>query len=179
MNLYPIDIELLHKALNYFNSLGYEYLSAPLLVDSDVIDHTLPNGNLAKEHIDGLYYVGSAEQSILQLIKDGYSLKSKYMLITPCQRDESTLDLLHLEIFLKVELISFDDSTTIIKDVFNFLSNVVKAKPQIVTVSSTQQDILINGFEVGSYGSNKYKNIEYDYGTGIALPRISQAIVNT
>ena len=72
MNQYPIDIKLLHEALNYFSSLGYEYLSAPLLVDLDVVSHTLPNGNKAKQHIDDLYYVGSAEQSILQLIKDGY-----------------------------------------------------------------------------------------------------------
>ena len=179
MNQYPIDIKLLHEALNYFSSLGYEHLSAPLLVDLDVVSHTLPNGNRAKQHIDDLYYVGSAEQSILQLIKDGYDLKSKYMLITPCQRDESILDEIHLEIFLKVELISFDLNTNIIKDVFNFLSNIVKVKPKIITVSATQQDILINSIEVGSYGLNKYKNIEYNYGTGIALPRITQAINNT
>lgn len=170
--MYDVDLKLLYEALNYYKLCGYEMISAPLLVDKDIVEITLPSNKVAKEHL-GLFYVGSAEQSFYQLMKNGDSIISKYskfMMLTPCQRDE-VLDGEHLEIFLKLELISFKGDT--IGDVYNFY----KSKGFLVEKEKTEdgEDLFINNLEVGSFGNRFFINKLVHFGTGLALPRISQA----
>lgn len=177
MKQFDINIKLLHLALNFYERLGYRHLSAPMLVDKDVVEYTLPEGCIAKEHVDGKYYVGSAEQSFLQLIKDGESFTTnKFMMITPCQRDEKILDDQHLEIFLKIELISLNPVDDVLEDVRSFLRTITNLDIDIMNTGNGSRDLYINNIEVGSFGFNTYNGIKYQYGTGIALPRLTQSL---
>lgn len=170
---YNIDCKLLLDAMNYYQELGYKPLTAPMLVDKDVVEITLPAEVKAKEHL-GLYYVGSAEQSFFQLIKNGFKPKESYMMITPCERSEKESEQ-HLNIFLKLELISMTKTyKDIVKDVLGFYKQQ-GFKPTVLN-TNVGQDININGIEVGSYGNRKYLMNDITYGTGLALPRISYAL---
>lgn len=167
-----IDTELLMKAMSFYQGIGYKPIPAPMLVDKDIVELTIPKGNKAREHL-GKYYVGSAEQSFYQIIKDGMKPDGSYMMITPCERDEVE-DELHLGIFLKVELISTVKSKEdILRDASDFLyhsyigHNIVKTENGF--------DLEVNGIEVGSYGAIKYSGYDITFGTGIALPRLTKA----
>lgn len=170
---YDIDCKLLLDAMNYYQELGYIPLTAPMLVDKDIVEVTLPKHIKAKEHL-GLYYVGSAEQSFFQLLKNGLNPQGSYMMITPCERSEKESES-NLNIFLKVELISVEkDVHEIIKDVMDFYESKGFNSEYLKTLIG--YDIEINLIEVGSYGYRSYKNTIITYGTGLALPRISYAL---
>lgn len=173
-----ISASLLYSAMTFFKSRGYQFITVPMLVDEDIVKLTLPEGKVAKYH-GNKCYVGSAEQSIYQLIKDGNDLPAKVLAITPCQRDDEQ-DHLHQEIFLKIELACTDNSITyhdIANDVLAFY-NTATDKAEIVDFSSFDDtlDININGIEVGSYGQREYNGRSINFGTGLALPRFIQAI---
>ena len=169
-----IDCSLLLEAMQYYKKLGYTPLSCPMLVDRDIINITLPEGKIARGY-NGKYYVGSAEQSFYQMIKDGFRPEGKYMLITPCERDEVEDDY-HFGIFLKVELVSNKVSyQSILEDVLGFYK--LKGYDVKVVREGLGKDILMGDIEVGSFGSRKYLGESVSFGTGLALPRISQAIV--
>lgn len=168
---YNIDANLLMKAMSFYNNLGYKPCKCSLLVDEDVILHTLPENRKPLHHIDGKFYVGSAEQSFLQKIKDGEVLYDKMMFITPCQRDEEVLDESHLEMFLKVELVSL--VSPVLKDVESFYKSV--GYDVNIVKTPCGEDVELNNVEIGSFGSNEYLGVNYFYGTGVAFPRIEYA----
>ena len=171
--MYNIDAGLLGTAMNYYMMRGYKPLSAPMLVDKDIVEITLPEGKKAKQHLDK-FYVGSAEQSFYQLVKQGFKPEGSYMMLTPCQRDEIPSES-NLEIFLKLELISMDKAAFIIAkdacDLYTILGSEVKA---VITEDFSCLDLEIGGVEVGSYGSRIFNGMVINYGTGLALPRFSQ-----
>ena len=171
-----ISAALLYSAMTFFKNSGYHFITVPMLVDEDVIRLTLPHDRQPKFH-NNKCYVGSAEQSIYQLIKEGKDLPPKVLAITPCQRDEMVLDELHQEIFLKIELACTDNTITyrdIANDVMNFCSQFTD-KAKIVEFDNSC-DIEIGGIEVGSYGQREYKGRIIHFGTGLALPRFAQAL---
>lgn len=182
--MYDIDSKLLVKAIEYYSSKGFLHLSAPMLVDKDIIELTLPKDKSPREHSNtGLYYVGSAEQSYYQLLKKHPSIYSKnsYMLLTPCERDEVE-DELHLGIFLKLELISCEiTSYGLASLVYEFLHPYILSKRCTSALVKTDEgyDIEINNIEVGSFGTRSVFGKDVTYGTGLALPRISQALSKT
>lgn len=173
--MYDIDCGLLMRAMSYYESVGYKPVTAPMLVDEDIVNITLPKSKQARKHLDK-YYVGSAEQSFYQLMKDGLEPDGEYMMITPCERDEVE-DENHLGIFLKVELISTRKTRyEILSLVSDFLSS--EGIKGVGVETDEGFDLEVNGIEVGSYGNRIYKGINIKFGTGLALPRISQAINN-
>lgn len=174
-----INATLLYSAMAFFKGRGYQFITVPMLVDEDIVKLTLPPNRIPKFHADKCY-VGSAEQSIYQLIKEGKDLPPKILAITPCQRDEETLDDLHQEIFLKIELACTDNTMSyhdIANDVMYFYSQFTdKAKIIDFTDFDNSCDIEINSIEVGSYGQREYMGRSINFGTGLALPRFTQAI---
>lgn len=173
-DIYNIDTCILVDAINYYTSIGYQPISVPMLVDSSINALTTPTGVVCKEHL-GLEYVGSAEQSFLQMIKDGKISKGKYFAITPCQRSD-TPDESHLEIFLKLELICIGEDCvkSVLQEALQFFNsygefNSIKTNIGFDIESS-------NSVEVGSYGVREVFGTTYTYGTGVALPRISYAL---
>lgn len=173
--MYNIDCDLLMKAMNYYEKIGYKPIRVPMLVDKDILDLTMPSGRKGVKH-EKQYYVGSAEQSFYQLIKDGACPDGNYMMITPCQRDEKILDENHLSMFLKVELISTEKSPWLLmKDVCDFLyENWIGGYK--IEKTTEGFDLILNELEIGSYGEREYGGFSLTYGTGLALPRITQAI---
>lgn len=152
---------------------GYEPLSAPMLVDKDIVEVTLPEGKKAKQHLDK-FYVGSAEQSFYQLLKEGFQPEGSYMMLTPCQRDEIPSER-NLEVFLKLELISMDRTAfNIDKDAYDLYTILGSKVKTVVTEGFSCLDLEVGGVEVGSYGSRIFNGMVNNYGTGLALPRFSQ-----
>ena len=174
-----ISATLIYSAMSFFKDKGYRFITVPMLVDEDIVNLTLPKDCNAKFHLDKCY-VGSAEQSIYQLIKEGNDLPSKVLAITPCHRDEKDIDELHLEIFLKIELVCTDNTHTyhdIANDVMEFYGQLTdKAKIVDFVDFDNTCDIEINNIEVGSYGMREYNGRIIHFGTGLALPRFLQAI---
>ena len=171
--MYNIDIGLLNSAYLFYLMRGYKPLSAPMIVDKDISDLTLPEGREAKEHL-GQVYVGSAEQSFYQLLKDGLKPEGSYMMLTPCHRDEVN-DETHLDIFLKIELVSLSaTSINILKDTRDFYVFLGEKVDIIKTEDFGSYDLEIGGIEVGSFGHRFYDDYLVSYGTGLALPRFSQ-----
>ena len=103
----------------------------------------------------------------------------KYVGITPCFRDEPILDELHKSYFMKVELIDTlraDSLNNMIQSAKEFYLkyldvSVIETQDEMYDIEDTK-----NRIELGSYGTRRYKNIEYVFGTGCALPRLTYAI---
>lgn len=175
--MFDIDIGLITTASMYYMLRGYKPLPAPMVVDGDILGLTLPEGRRAMSHLNK-FYVGSAEQSFYQLIKEGLKPEGSYMMMTPCHRDEIQ-DENHLNIFLKIELISMTKTPQLIaRDVHDFYTNLGERVETVVTEDPNGCDLEVNGMEVGSFGCRFYQEYLVNYGTGLALPRFSQARKN-
>jgi hypothetical protein len=164
-----IDWRILADAIAYYESLGYEYVETPWVVPLDVLRITFDGNHL--ETGDGRGLVGSAEQGFLALDLP----LGRYVSCSPCFRGDEP-DELHHSDFMKVELFVTSSSSTVesvISDAKNLLSRYCSCE-----VVETQEgfDIECGGVELGSYGERKQNNFRWVYGTGVALPRLSQAV---
>jgi seryl-tRNA synthetase len=175
-----INVNLIEQAIQFYRICGYKGLSVPMIVNKDSLDVTKPNWveNVYHDKYLDKCYVASAEQSFIQMEKDGTLPKEGfYYALTPCIRDERSYDDLTYHIFLKLELIFIggDQIEQIIHDVGVFFKTI-KLNPQRV-MTDIGEDIYCNGIELGSYGIRKMPNgLLYTYGTGISEPRTSIAL---
>lgn len=173
--IYDIDTELLLKAMLYYQDENFKPLSSPLLVSDCAVNLTLPKDVESQKHL-GLNYVGSAEQSFYELLKDSPELSGEFMLISPCQRNDIPTET-NLNIFLKLELISTTMSREeILEIVLKFYLDSFSEELFRVIQTSEGFDINMNGVEICSFGSRFINNRWISYGTGLALPRISYAL---
>lgn len=182
MVMFNINADLIYQAMTFYKERGYSLISAPYVVDKDIVSYTLPQGRKSLPHASYGDYVGSAEQSIYQLIKDNgrKALPKKCLMITPCQRDEPILDETHLEIFLKIELISLDlgfSHKNIRDDVLDLYESLdIENVTYVKQDDGISYDININSTEIGSYGYRWFDGVLVSYGTGLALPRFEYAV---
>ncbi|MGL5281250.1 MAG: hypothetical protein ACRC8W_05740 [Plesiomonas shigelloides] len=183
---YPMNVELIAAAHSYW-SMWYQGKKVPALVDPDVMAHTCPPG----VHDRRLYgkgtdtVVASAEQSFLQLEKDGELQSGWWMALTPCYRDEPILDDTHLPVFLKLELIRIAKDG---EELHRFDAEWVAYRfktwlweyfslPTDVVETAEGYDVMYEDLELGSYGIRKtMTGKSYVYGTGLAEPRTSIAL---
>lgn len=169
----PISTATLMRAISFYENLGYKMQDIPLIIDKDVCDFTKPS--FCKSFKHGIHdYIGSAEQSFLQLIKDKKITDGKYQALSPCIRNEPILDETHYLIFLKLELIVLNTTD------FLHIAHQVQTVMQVLGVSTDIVKTPIgvdlfdrHGIELGSYGTRTYLGVDYAYGTGIAEPRFS------
>lgn len=185
---------ILTNALAYYGE-KYKLIDVPYIVDVDVSAETKPTFVEDLHHNKDKVYVGSGEQSFIQLMKENKLSEGKFMCLTPCYREESVLDDTHLKMFMKLELIDYrykwsqrDDFmaenlvalSDMLLNVDNFYKNNISAydKIEIIKSDANQYDILINDFEVGSYGIRETSYGQFIYGTGLALPRFNQSIAS-
>lgn len=171
------------KAINYYQSLGYQLIDVPMCVDVDVSEHTKPFDVKDIHHSNEKVYVGSAEQSFIQLHKNKELNNGMFMALTPCNRDEEILDDIHYRIFLKLELIIVGESCSfkVMNDAKSFFTEYLKVKTIKTNEAIDSADIvsIVGEQELGSYGvRNMIDGTIYTYGTGIAEPRLSFAILN-
>lgn len=171
-----IDYEKIVSASNYYASLGYAELEVPWIVHFDAYKATRPTDRQDFYTTDG-YLVASGEQGFIQLMQEGRKL-TKHFCITPCFRNEETLDDIHFRYFLKVELIDTDVS---IKNLHSMIHNATQFFQNYLDVKVIQTDTQGEAFdivdmkyetELGSYGIRRASGHTWIYGTGIALPRL-------
>lgn len=182
---YPMNVELISAAYSYW-SLWFQGKTVPALVDPDVMGHTCP-----QDALDGRLYgrfpdtvVASAEQSLIQLDKDGELEPGWWMALTPCYRREPVLDETHLPVFLKLELMRLGkpgqeyhklDAEWIAQRFRAFLLENY-GLPTNLLETEEGFDVMYEDLELGSYGVRKtMTGKSYVYGTGLAEPRASIA----
>ncbi len=173
-----IDYSKLSEALMYYESVGYEYIEAPWVVEPASVAVTLPAGSTATSVSYG-DLVGSGEQSFIELMRRGRAIH-KACCVTPCFRIEDTYDQLHHAYFMKLELIDTDATPHNLQSMIGkaaaFLARYTDVS--IVQTGSDSYDIVSskNHVELGSYGFRSFDDKKFIYGTGLALPRLDTAI---
>jgi hypothetical protein len=175
-----ISTPYIMDSMLHYLSCGYSPVDCPYSVSLPAINATLPVESNPQIDIGspGNYFVGSAEQGIIQLLLDkAISPSGMYMAIGPCMRYEVKYDDLHKQLFLKLELIAFNSHyLQVLNDAKSFFDSLEVGETSIVH-TSIGHDLTLNGIEIGSYGHRVVSSdIHFSYGTGIAEPRLSQAI---
>jgi hypothetical protein len=182
-----IDYTLIGRAVEHYSKLNYEYIDVPWIISLDTLLITRPSGARPFSTFAG-ELVASGEQSFLE-IKD--TLKpGQYQCVTPCFRDEKKHDEYHLQYFIKNELIWIPKPSD--RNLVEFVDLMIEdalayfrrygQNLSVIDVplenAFTNKDIMMNGIEVGSYGLRLLANTGFVwvYGTGVAEPRLSQAI---
>lgn len=195
---YPIDYEKISSAIAHYEALRYKYLEVPWIISKESMMITAPPGVRLFSTFAG-ELVASGEQSFLHIrdeLLKAPGFPALYQCVTPCFRDEANPDDLHLQYFMKNELIgvnwhTFDeeDKTRVPWALLNYLiRNALDffkkyAKHEDIKVidapmpnSVVNHDITIKGIEVGSYGYRCIDGFCWCYGTGCAEPRLSQVL---
>lgn len=183
---YPISLEVLMNAQAWWSRF-FTNKTVPALVDPDVMDYTCPPG-VIDTRLYGKYsstVVASAEQSFLQLDKDGELEDGDWMALTPCYRDEPVFDDVHLPVFLKLELIRIvDDANFFTRTEAMYLAHKMQkffmeyyGMPTTLLETEIGWDVMYEDLELGSFGVRRsMTGRSYIYGTGLAEPRASIAI---
>ena len=186
-----IDWSTISYAIDFYETLGYQYIEVPWIVPVPVNNLTCPYEDLMMK-VEGTNtaLVGSAEQSFLKMEMDGLLLPNrKYVACTPCFRVEDSNDGWHFPTFLKVELYRTDETDPItlyqtIDDAQAFFQRQLEFQcgirhKQKLTRQTTPEgiDLMLNGIEIGSYGIRGMASFRWVYGTGVALPRFTQAMI--
>jgi hypothetical protein len=179
-----INWGVLSYTLASYQAMGYRYVEVPWIVPNGISMLTCPSEKLLMK-IEGTNtsLVGSAEQSLIKLDLDGDLEHGKYVACSPCFRVEDATDGWHFPTFMKVELYRNDRTDAqALYDMITDAEHVMKVSRTDVwcsldrRVTSDGVDLEVNGIEVGSYGIRNLGNgFRWVFGTGIALPRFSQA----
>ena len=142
-----IDYVVLGEALTFYVNRGYTYKEVPWVVSDQATEATLPHDRTATKVHYG-NLVGSAEQSFIELLIRGEKLT------------QATHERLQ----------------DMISDAVAFFRRYL---PVDVISTGSGYDIVsvADGIELGSYGFRTYNNITFIYGTGCALPRLTQSMV--
>ncbi len=174
-----LDYRFIADAQDFYIEKNYEPISIPWVVGIEAYTSTLPD---RVEHYATLggFLVGSAEQSFIQLLIQGEKL-GRIQAASPCFRSEDH-DELHSPYFFKLEL--FDNTVemneanvlSVLNDAREFFERHVET--EVVQESEKSWDIVAkhSGVELGSYGIRTYKEHQWIYGTGVALPRLQQVL---
>lgn len=173
------QIEYLSKALKFAKDNDFiEIKNLPWHVSDDVIKMT--TNFMAHRTFDG-NFVGSAEQSFLQLaLEKKLKQNEQYVGLTPCLRNDP-IDEIHDNQFYKVEMFSLQDDRMYFIDIaINFMKSIYNGPSNNFKVDSkdNSSDIFLNGIEVGSYyfKIDHEKEIMWSCGTLIAVPRFNLAM---
>lgn len=183
------SIERLGRALNFYQTVGFEYAECPWMVDPVYLMATCPHERyMVNSDVGAL--VGSAEQSFIALDAEGGLPPGRYVGYTPCFRPE-TEDHWHQKGFNKVELYRTDSvAPWVVMEVLSSAMTFFKGElhraglpTNEVTIRETGDgfDLEIAGVEVGSYGKREWtapsgRVLKWVYGTGCAEPRLTKAI---
>lgn len=177
-----IDYALLGEAVAFYEAEGYRYVEAPWAVSEESVAITCPRPEFTAR-VEGLgALVGSSEQSFLHLDLSGRLDRGRFVACTPCFRLGDAGDDLHFPTFMKVEL--YDNVATtprgwkaMLADAFE-LALRLGAPKDALGLEATDEglDLMLGGIEIGSFGMRCHENHTWSYGTGLALPRFTQAL---
>lgn len=179
MDIEPVNWSLVSKAIEFYTSHGFEYIETPWLVNLPTLYITCPNTSRIFKIDDSVGLIGSAEQAFLRLAMDNKLPHTNYVSASPCFRNEPTIDKFHQLQFFKVELfvrVKTPELALFAAKELVKRANTFMPEASVVTTADGW-DLEINSIEVGSYGYRYHPFIGYwAYGTGLALPRYTQAI---
>jgi hypothetical protein len=180
-----MNINILNKAVKYYNVFKFIEINVPYIVDEAISNRTKPKDRQNIFHyfheqnyseVDpNRVYVASAEQSFIQLYKEGKLQIGRWMGLSPCLRDEPILDDLHYKMFLKLELIYIgsDDVNFMVEMARSFFIEHLNLKVEKIKTKEGV-DLFYKNIELGSYGTRTMPDgLIYTYGTGLAEPRTS------
>lgn len=179
-----IDGPLLAEAQQYYAEHGYQEAYTPWLVGDEAYSSTLPpeHESLKWRARGSDYHVASAEQGFIQLMMDNKDIPPKAQCTTPCFRGEPVYDKLHLPFFYKLELYNADTSNESLQEMITCARGLfaqLDIPTRVVQTGERAYDIETERthIELGSYGVRAFHNYVWLYGTGLALPRATQAKV--
>lgn len=176
---YLIDYKKISEAIDFYKNKGFSHIEVPWDTSEKYRNITF-NGEDFNPIGENRYLVGSAEQSFAMLYHLEKIVRGSYVACTPCFRGDE-IDKYHQEYFMKVEL--FDNNDTSEKRLLHiinlarvFFEQYISVK--IVKVGDFEYDIMTHfDLELGSYGIRQHGNLKWIYGTGIAEPRLSKALI--
>lgn len=186
----PIDYALLAKALAFYENAGFVQTEVAWTVPFDISRLTTPADTpdwfVHYQDQDKYELVGSAEQGFLWQSSLGSLPDGRFMAISPCFRVEH-YDETHQPWFLKLELIvhcqkgeidnALGQAQELAQLVSAFFQNTYNETPDAVPTGPQSLDLELGGMEIGSYGYRTCPwGASYVYGTGLALPRTTQAL---
>ncbi len=175
-----IDHAKIAKAEEYYAKVGFQKIDVPWIVGREAYQATFPlTGNFPYFTLGG-FLPASGEQCFVQLLLDGRLPQGKYQCTTPCFRDELEEDELHLPYFYKVELIEVTDEAGRYMELahiaFDYFTQYCSVEYEYLPAEQTDIIEHYTGIELGSYGRRHYKGLVWNYGTGLAEPRLSQVL---
>lgn len=175
-----IDYKLIDKSIIYYEDIGFKRIETPWLVTEAVDSITRPKDvqpfivEAKKKNL-----IASGEQAFLYLYLKEYLPKGTFQTVTPCFRNDS-FDFTHTKYFIKNELIRTDkvDKYSLEQMVINaehFFNSLFSIK---TSIQKTEDgfDIMLDDFELGSYGIRECDFLTWIYGTACAEPRTSRLI---
>jgi len=178
-----INYDIIDDSINFYTEQGFQRIESPWTVTPSISGITKPpdakDFSIAEK---GKVLVASGEQSFLYLYNKGFLPKGQFQTVTPCFRDEP-FTLLHTKYFIKNELIKTDVINaneleriiTIAQEFFKrWIGNTDVVK---IDGDSISYDIQFKGIELGSYGIRSCDFLTWIYGTGVAEPRLTKAIL--
>lgn len=179
INAPMIDYKVIADAVEFYKGKGYRYVEAPWFVTLDSLNVTRPEKSREFSTFSGCL-VASGEQSFIEMRND-LCPGRKYQCVTPCFRDEEKHDWTHLRCFMKCELIiplwKDDDPEHYLEVMMNDAVTWMGRYGGVRLVKTDiGHDIFHGDTELGSYGHRQYKGFRWVYGTGIAEPRLTQAL---
>lgn len=169
--MHPIDYPLLGKAVQYYRDNGYEYQEIAWWGDLHTMMATCPDETKIAR-IDEHCLVGSAEQGMI----GNLSADTFVVACGPCFRLNEPDTEYHHDHFMKVELgyqtESYDSAMRAMDRMLHDARLLMGGEQEVTPVGI---DLVLNGLEIGSYGIRVMDGFYHVYGTGMALPRFSQA----
>lgn len=175
-----IDYKLINDSIEYYENIGFKRIETPWLVTEAVDSITRPKDvepfivQAKKKNL-----IASGEQAFLYLYLKGYLPKGTFQTVTPCFRNDS-FDFTHTKYFIKNELIKTDkvdkySLEKIVSDAEYFFNSVLPIKTHVLK-TDYGFDIMLDDFELGSYGIRECDFLTWIYGTACAEPRTSKLI---
>lgn len=179
----------LFEVIEYYSNIGYKHISVPTMVEADVMNSTLPPSAILDKKPEGtkqLFHVASAEQSFIQMLKNGWKPKDiYYQAVSACHRPfDKNKGELYQEWFIKLELFFYNTSYLDLlsdaldlysKDLFGDEDNSSKIN---VVHTNIGHDLIVENIEIGSYGARHInvggKYFEFSYGTGYVPFRVQK-----
>jgi hypothetical protein len=189
-----MDYRHISQAVEFYRKRGYVYVEdAPWHVGRDAYYATKPSGAVDvvleafrgdspnELPFDRPYMTASGEQSFIQMMLDGQSIK-RAVCVTPCFRWEPRVDMLHRRYFMKAELINANDVDAghLMHMVHEACAFFEQFFPQVRVVDTGVGFDIVekeSRMELGSYGIRDMavagNRLRWIYGTGCAEPRLS------
>ena len=175
-----INYRIIQDSIEFYEKQNYTRIDSPWTVSPYIDDLTRPEGRVPFElKHNNKRLVASGEQSFLYLYLKGFLPKGQFQTITPCYRFES-FDYLHTKYFIKNELIKTDivnkeELNNIVHICSTFYQQYFERKLDVVK-TDIGFDIMIDDYELGSYGIRECDFLKWIYATGCAEPRLSTLI---